>query len=44
MQGFIILAIIGIEKLIVTKVDGRSGQNDRRMDRQKLELLDRTLL
>ena len=27
MQGFIILAIIGTEKLIVTKVDGRTDRN-----------------
>ena len=44
MQGFIILAIIGIEKLIVKKVVGPSGQNDRRTGTQILELLDRTLL
>ena len=41
MQGFIILAIIGTEKLIVTKVD---GQTDGMTDGQKLELLYRTLL
>ena len=33
MQGFIILAIIGTEKLIVTEVDGRTDRlNDGRMD------------
>ena len=37
MQGFIILAIIGTEKLIATEVDGRT-------DEQKFELLYRTLL
>ena len=37
MQGFIILAIMGTEKLIVTEVDGgREGQ--------KFKLLYRTLL
>ena len=37
MQGFIILAIMGTEKLVVTKVDGM-------MDGQKIELLYHTLL
>ena len=37
MQGFIILAIIGTEKLIVTEVDGRT-------DGQKFQLLYRTML
>ena len=37
MQGFIILAIIGTEKLIVTEAGGRT-------DGQKFELLYRTLL
>ena len=33
MQGFIILAIIGTEKLIVTKVDGRNdGRTDGRTE------------
>ena len=41
MQGFIILAIIGTEKLIVTEVD---GQNEGRTDGQKVELLYHTLL
>ena len=41
MQSFMILAIIGTEKLIVTEVDGRT---DGRKDRQKFELLYGTLL
>ena len=41
MQGFIILAIISTEKLTVTEVD---GPMDGQTDRQKFELLYRTLL
>ena len=37
MQGFIIIAIKGTEKLMVTEVDGRT-------DRQEFELLYCTLL
>ena len=41
MQGLIILAIIGTEKLIVTEFD---CQTDRMTDGQKVELLYRSLL
>ena len=45
MQGFIILAIIGTEKISVTEVDRRMKcQMDGQMDGQKDKLIYRTLL
>ena len=45
MQGLVILAIIGTEKLIVTEVDGlMDGMMDGLMGRQKFDLLYHTML
>ena len=45
MQGFIILAIIGTEKISVTEVDRQMKcQMDGRMDGKKGKLIYRTLL
>ena len=45
MQGFIILAIIGTEKISVTEVDRLTKfQMDGQMDGQKYKLIYRTLL
>ena len=45
MQGFIILAIIGTEKISVTEVDRRTKcQMDGRIDGQKYKLIYGTLL